>query len=104
MKRIIAAIIIILLLLTISGIVTVAKSRARVNYMKNHWYPQCGIITSIDRTRDTMTITDSTGNRWIWEGVEDFQLRDHVSMVMDDNNSDFVLDDKIVKIYYMGVY
>ena len=104
MKRIIAAIIIILLLLTISGIVTVAKSRARVNYMKNHWYPQCGTITEIYRKADMMVITDSTGNEWLWEGVEDFQTRDHVSMVIDDNGTDFVSDDKILKIQYMGIY
>ena len=101
--------IVVLALVIIMGVILCSVSytsqwKSELNYINNHWYPQCGIITEIYRKADMMVITDSTGNEWLWEGVEDFQTRDHVSMVMDDNGTDFVSDDKILKIQYMGIY
>ena len=65
-------------------------------------YPLSGIVTAVDYRKDYIVIEDFTGNLWIWEGAEDWGVKDIASMIMDDKGTDSITDDEIVKVYYSG--
>ena len=65
-------------------------------------YPSCGRVVKVDRKHDTISIKDTYGNVWVWEGAEDWDKGDHVAMIMYDNFTKKTSDDVIVKLRYMG--
>lgn len=66
-------------------------------------YPAVGIVTSISERE--MTITDAAGNNWRYiTKREDWFLNDLAAMIMDDNGTPIIYDDKIVgEPRYVGV-
>lgn len=70
------------------------------NYKKE--YPQTMTVVQVDIATDTVTCEDATGNLWQFKGVEDWQVNDIVSMIMNDNGTEEIFDDRIVKIRYNG--
>lgn len=88
MKRIIALVLILLSLM--------ASSSAE-------YYPRTAFVTSFDYTTDCVIVTDWAGMEWEFIGIEDWQIDDIVSMIMDDNNTpDTIYDDIIIKALYGG--
>jgi len=88
MKRIIALVLILISL--------VASSSAE-------YYPRTALVTSLDYTTDCVIATDWAGIEWEFTGIEDWQINDLVSMMMDDNNTpNTIYDDIIVKALYGG--
>ena len=69
---------------------------------KGALYPTCGIVTETDETTDTVTFTEPNGNRWSFEGVEDWQEGDRIAVIMDDNGTEDIYDDEIVSVRYKG--
>lgn len=65
-------------------------------------YPQTMTVVQVDIATDTVTCEDATGNLWQFKGVEDWQVNDIVSMIMNDNGTEEVFDDEIVKVRYNG--
>lgn len=65
-------------------------------------YAKTAIVYEIDRDADVVIVEDATGNLWEFEGVEDYEVGDFVSMVMDDNNTTSIYDDVIVVSQYSG--
>lgn len=66
-------------------------------------YPATGLVVNLDATKDIVTVL--TGNDMLWDfcGVEDYELGDMVSLLMDDNGTpDDITDDLIVKAQYSG--
>lgn len=59
-------------------------------------------VVEIDRSKDVVTIEDSTGHRWEFYGVEDWEINDCVSAIMNDCGTTSIFDDEIVSIRYSG--
>lgn len=76
---------------------------AATTYIASHIYPQTAIITDISESTETITVTCSNGNRFAFHSApEDWFCGDLVSLIMHDNNTDTVQDDKILQIRYSG--
>lgn len=65
-------------------------------------YPMTAKVFQIDRERDVATVTNFAGESFEFRGVEDFEIGDVVSLIMDDNGTPNIRDDKIVDIKYSG--
>lgn len=67
------------------------------------YYPRTAFVTSFDYMTDGVIVTDWAGMEWEFTGIEDWQIDDIVSMMMDDNNTpDNIYDDIIVQALYGG--
>ena len=70
-------------------------------YNKSCIYSRSAVVVGIDYTADIVTVEDSTGNLWTFDGVEDYDLRDRVSLTMSDNGTDWnIKDDRIIEVRY----
>ena len=67
-----------------------------------HLYPRVGQVTEINRSWGYVAIKDSVGELWLLYDVDDWAVGDVVSMMLNDNNTDTITDDIIVKAYYSG--
>lgn len=65
-------------------------------------YPQTCKIIEIDKSKDIVTMEDNTGHRWEFYGVEDWEINDCVSAIMNDCGTASILDDKVVSVKYSG--
>ena len=91
-KKILSASLIIGILTT-SSITSFAHPANRMNY--DNLYPKTAIIVALDNDKDMVTVNDGYNN-WQFTGIEDLQMYDTVSMIMDNNGTKTVTDDKIV--------
>lgn len=70
-------------------------------YNKSCIYSKSAVVVGLDYTADVVTVEDSTGNLWTFEGVEDYDLNDRVALTMSDNGTDWdVKDDRIIETRY----
>lgn len=70
-------------------------------YNKSCIYSRSAVVVGIDYTTDIVTVEDSTGNLWTFEGVEDYDLSDRVALTMHDNGTNWdIKDDSIVNVRY----
>lgn len=70
-------------------------------YNKSCMYSRSAVVVGVDYTADVVTVEDSTGNLWNFEGVEDYDLHDCVALTMSDNGTDWdIKDDKIIEARY----
>ena len=65
-------------------------------------YPMTAVVTKLDRELDLVYCTEFNGMIWAFEGVEDWDVGDIVSMIMADNGTEQVIDDIIVQTRYSG--
>lgn len=70
--------------------------------MMSHVYPMSGIVTEINRQEDRVIVTDSTGNKWEFNGAEDWHTGDIAAMIMEDNGTEEIYDDEIIDVQYDG--
>ena len=66
-------------------------------------YPTTGVVTEISYEEDSVTLTDATGETWMFYGCEDWQKGDICSLLMDDKGTELIYDDEILKPIYSGV-
>lgn len=57
-------------------------------------------VVDIDKESDIVTVKDSTGNLWEFYGVEDWEIGDCASMVMNNMGTDSIYDDEIISAQY----
>lgn len=82
------------------GVLTVS---CLFSYDKLCIYSKSAVVVGVDYTADIVTVKDSTGNLWTFEGVEDYELNDRVSLTMCDNGTDWnITDDRIIEMRYDG--
>ena len=67
-------------------------------------YPDTFIITGLDYANDIIILEDANGFIWEYEGIEDLFIGDMVSVLMDNNNTENITDDIILKLTYSGWY
>lgn len=65
---------------------------------QKHLYPLSTTVTKIEN--DTVTVEDSNGNLWDFYGVEDWQVGDGCSLLMDNNGTENIEDDIIISTQY----
>lgn len=89
MKKIITLIIIIVALFTI------ATATAEL-------YPETAKVVEVNYDTDTVTVETFMGFLFDFEGCEDWAVGDCASLIMDDNGTEKIFDDKIVMAQYGG--
>ena len=66
-------------------------------------YPTTGIVIETNFTADVVTVETFSGLQYEFSGVEDWELGDICSMLMNDSSTpDSVLDDEILQVRYSG--
>ncbi len=88
MKKVIAILIVILIIVVANG--------------NEEIYPRTMVVSEIDAGSDTVVLTDSVGFEWEFYGIEDWQVGDICSCIMDDNGTENIEDDIIVDAKYNG--
>jgi len=72
-------------------------------YIKqNRLYPHTALVIDINVELDRVTVTDNNGEEWAFNGVDDWETGDIVSMIMDNMGTTKIYDDEIIKVKYSG--
>jgi hypothetical protein len=64
----------------------------------SHLYPLTTTVTKIKN--DTVTVEDSNGNIWSFDGAEDWEVGDGCALIMHDNSTREIVDDVIISTRY----
>ena len=97
MKRIMYdTMVIIMLIVTIFSGVTIAR-------LVNNNYIREGVVVAIHASNEEVIIVDTTGNEWCFYGVG-YEEGDTVIMTMDNNNTDNIINDDIIKNVIVNTY
>ena len=86
----------IVVIVVIFGGVTIAK-------FNNNNYTREGVVIAIDASNEEVIIVDTTGNEWCFYGVG-YEEGDTVTMTMDNNNTDNIINDDIIKNVIVNTY
>lgn len=65
-----------------------------------HYYAATFKIIDLEHESNTIVFIDANGNIWEYEGIEDWELGDTASVLMLDNGTTNIYDDKIVSMRY----
>ena len=86
----------VMLMVTIFGGAIIARF-ANNNYIRE------GVVVATHASNEEVIIVDTTGNEWCFYGVG-YEEGDTVTMTMDDNNTDNIINDDIVKNVTVNTY
>ena len=86
----------VVLMATISG----GAIRAR---LINNNYTREGVVVATHTSTEEVIIVDTTGNEWCFYGVG-YEEGDTVTMTMDNNNTDNIINDDIIKNVTVNTY
>lgn len=59
-------------------------------------YPNVGIVTEVNTESDTVYWSDGN-NDWYFYGVEDWMVGDGIAVIMSDEGTEEITDDRIVR-------
>lgn len=65
-------------------------------------YPEVGKIVQLDEENDIVYVANCSGHVFSFYGIEDLNMGDLIGMIMDDNGTPLIYDDKVVDIIYGG--
>ena len=85
----------VMLMATIFGVTTIAKL--------NNNYTREGVIVATHASNEEVIVVDTTGNEWCFYGVG-YEEGDTVTMTMDNNNTDNIINDDIIKNVIVNTY
>lgn len=83
----------------IALVLFICKNQSQIKVTE---YPHVGVVTYVDNNNNSIHITDNNGYVWEYHGIEDWQAGDMCAMIMNNNGTDTILDDIIIKIRYEG--
>ena len=86
----------VMLIVTIFGGVRMAK-------LINNNYTREGVVIATYASTEEVIIVDTTGNEWCFYGVG-YEVGDTVTMAMDNNNTDNIINDDIIKNVIVNTY
>ena len=89
----------IMLIATIFGGVRIA----RLININNNNYTREGVVIETNTSNEEVIILDTTGNEWCLYGVG-YEEGDIVTMTMDNNNTDNIINDDIIKNVTVNTY
>ena len=97
MKRMMyGTMVIVMLIVVIFGGTTIAK-------LINNNYIREGVIVATHASNEEVIVVDTTGNEWRFYGVG-YEEGDTVTMTMDKNNTDNIINDDIIKNVTINTY
>ena len=73
--------------------VTTAETKANI-------YPLLTTVTEVDRNKDLVTVEDSNGFIWQFEGADDWEEGDLCNCLMDSRGTEKIFDDEIIMTRY----
>ena len=85
-----------MLIVTIFGVATIAK-------LINNDYTREGVVVATHASNEEVIVVDTTGNEWCFYGVG-YEEGDTVTMTMDKNNTDNIINDDIIKNVTVNTY
>ena len=77
---------------------TKVKQKKQINY----YYPMTTIVREIDNKNDIVTVENNDGELFQFIGIEDWQINDICSLMLDNNGTENIYDDIIIKTIYNG--
>ena len=86
----------VMLIVTIFGGATIAR-------LVNNNYIREGVVVATHVSNEEVIIVDTTGNEWCYYGVG-YEEGDTVTMTMDNNNTDIIINDDIIKNVTINTY
>ena len=86
----------VMLIVTIFGGATIAR-------LINSNYTREGVVVATHASNEEVIIVDTTGNEWCFYGVG-YEEGDTVTMTMDNNNTDNIINDDIIKNVTVNTY
>ena len=88
----------IMLIATIFGGVRIVRL---INTNNN--YIREGVVIATHTSNEEVIVVDTTGNEWCFYGVG-YEAGDTVTMTMDNNNTDNIINDDIIKNVTINTY
>ena len=89
----------VMLIVTIFGGATIA----RLININNNNYTREGVVVAMHTSNEEVIVVDTTGNEWCFYGVG-YEEGDTVTMTMDNNNTDNIINDDIIKNVTVNTY
>ena len=86
----------VMLIVTIFGGATIAR-------LINNNYTREGVVIETHASTEEVIIVDTIGNEWCFYGVG-YEEGDTVTMTMDNNNTDNIINDDIIKNVTVNTY
>ena len=86
----------VMLIVTIFGGTIIAR-------LINNNYTREGVIVATHASNKEVIIVDTTGNEWCFYGIG-YEEGDTVTMTMDSNNTDNIINDDIIKNVTVNTY
>ena len=71
--------------------------------LTNNNYIREGVVVATHASSEEVIVIDTTGNEWCFYGVG-YEEGDTVTMTMDNNNTDNIIDDDIIKNVTVNTY
>ena len=89
-------------MVTVMLIVTIF-SRVTMARLVNNSYIREGVVVATYASNEEVIVVDTTGNEWCFYGVG-YEEGDTVTMTMDNNNTDNIINDDIIKNVTVNTY
>ena len=86
----------VMLIVIIFGGVTIAR-------VLQNKYIREGVVVATHASNEEVIVVDTTGNEWCFYGVG-YEEDDTVTMTMDKNNTDNIINDDIIKNVTVNTY
>lgn len=91
----------ILAALMIMGAILVPGIKSHAAYgIPNAVYPDTMIVVDFCYSTDEVILEDCTGNLWSFYGIDDWEINDVASVLMNDKGTDEIYDDEIIMANY----
>ena len=73
-----------------------------IKWDNTNQYALTTVVSKLDTENDAVVCYDATGNSWVFHGIEDWEVGDVCSMLMNDKGTVEIYDDEIVSVRYGG--
>ena len=89
-------------MVTVTLIVTIFGGAIIARLINNN-YTREGVVVATHASNEEVIVVDTTGNEWCFYGVG-YEEGDTVTMTMDSNNTDNIINDDIIKNVTVNTY
>ena len=84
-------------------LIVVIFGGAAITKLINNNYTREGVVIATHASTEEVIIVDTIGNEWCFYGVG-YEEGDTVTMTMDNNNTDNIINDDIIKNVTVNTY
>ena len=90
-------------MVTIMLITTIFSGVRIARLINNNNYTREGVVIATHASNEEVIVVDTTGNEWCFYGVG-YEEGDTVTMTIDKNNTDNIINDDIIKNVIINTY